>query len=293
MTTSSEWIGKKLGPYRIVEDLQSRGMTTVLKAIDETSGETVALKVLPAEVGRSSEYIRRFRREYSIMAELSHPNLMPIREYMAEDGYHFFSMPFISDPTLDTLLAPTNGRCTILPFPRLARIGIELLRALEYIHGLGLIHRDLKPVNIFVRPDDGILLADFGLVKAIRRTVITVTPTFLGTMAYASPEQIDVSAEVDQRSDLYQTGLILLQAAAGALPFPERDIEAMINIKCFSEGLASARSLNPDVPAALDAFITRSTKTEREKRFASATEMRQALEEIATGLGLDKGAVQP
>ena len=277
---SDELLGKVLGRYRIVEDLGSGGMTSVYKAINEDSGRTMAVKVLPSHLTRKPEYIRRFRREYKVMANLAHPNLVAIHEYDCTDGVHYYSMPFVAAPTLDRVMEAAPGRR--LPPLRVARIGVGLLSALEYIHEAGIIHRDLKPVNLFVEEGDHVLLADFGLAKAMRQTVITMQPTFMGTVEYASPEQIDVSATVDPRSDLYQTGLLLFQAAAGALPFPRRDIETMINEKCFKEGLAAVRTLEPSVPEGLDRVIQRATRTDPGERWQDARQMREALEALLT-----------
>jgi serine/threonine-protein kinase len=281
MTTTSDWIGKQLGRYRIVEDLGSGGMTSVFKAAVEDTGEVVALKVLPPNLTKNNEYVRRFKREYKVMAELVHPNLVRIHDYTSADGIHFYTMSFVTAPTLDRILKELAQASRSMPWRRVTRIGIGLLTALAYIHEAGIIHRDLKPVNLFVGDDDHVTLADFGLVKAMRQTAITVTPTFLGTIEYASPEQIDVSATVDHRSDLYQTGLLLFQSAAGKLPYNRRDIETMITEKCFKDGLASCRLINPEVPEELDAVLVKATRTDPAERFGSAAEMRAALERVA------------
>lgn len=272
---TDEFLGRVLGRYRLVQDLGSGGMTSVFKAVNEDTGAFAAVKVLPTHLTKNPEYVRRFRREYRVMSNLAHPNLVSIHEYDSTDGLHFYAMPFVEDPTLERILkdAP-GGRLSVA---RVVRIGSGLLQALGYIHDAGIIHRDLKPVNLFVSASDHVLLADFGLAKAMRQTVITMQPTFMGTIEYASPEQIDVSATVDHRSDLYQTGLMLFQAAAGGLPFPRRDIETMITEKCFKEGLAGVRTVNPDLSEAFEALIQKATRTDAAERFASAAEMREAL----------------
>jgi len=281
---SSEWIGRVLGRYRLLADLGSGGISSVFKAEETSTGRIVAVKILPANVTRNTEYLRRFRREYKIMAELDHPNLIRIEGHDEADGVFFYTMPFMEAPTLEEVLADCHQRKTTLPACRVVRIGIGLLEALEYIHDHGIIHRDLKPVNLFVGDNDHVILADFGLVKAVRQTAITVTPTFLGTIEYASPEQIDVSAKVDHRSDLYQTGLILFQAAAGRLPYNRRDIENIITEKCFKDGLIRVTTVNPSVPAALDEVLLRATRSDPEERFSSAREMRDALEGVGKTL---------
>lgn len=268
-------MGRLLGRYRVVEELGG-GMTSVFKAVSEDTGAFVAVKVLPQHLTSNPEYVRRFRREYKVMSNLAHPNLVPIHEYDCTDGMHFYAMPFVDAPTLEHLCK--GGR---LPPARVARIGVGLLQALGYIHEAGIIHRDLKPGNLFVGPEDHVLLADFGLVKSMRQTAITLQPTFMGTVEYASPEQIDVSANVDPRSDLYMTGLILFQAAAGALPFPKRDIETMITEKCFKPGLPGLRTVFPDAPEALEAVISKSTRTDPAERYATAADMRDALAALA------------
>ncbi|MBI4859324.1 MAG: serine/threonine protein kinase [Candidatus Riflebacteria bacterium] len=274
---SDEIIGKVLGRYRVTRDLGSGGMASVFEAQVIDSGEVVALKMLPIHMVKNPEYLRRFRREYRVMAELDHPNLVPIREFDEIDGVYFYTMPFVTCPTLDQVLAAHEARQAQVPPDRVARIGVGLMAALDYIHAKGIIHRDLKPVNVFVSDEDHVMLADFGLVKAMRQTAITMRPTFLGTIEYAAPEQIDVTATVDHRSDLYQAGLILFQMAAGRLPFNRRNIEAMIEEKCFKEGLTSPRLINPAIPEALSLVIQKSTRSDPVERHQSAVEMQQAL----------------
>jgi serine/threonine protein kinase len=277
-------VGQLLGRYRIEEEMGSSGgssvggMTTVYRAINEDTGEAVALKLLPAHFTRNPEYIRRFRREYKMMAGLDHPNLVSIREFDSHEGQHFYTMTLVKHPTLEWVLKEAPGER--LSPARSARVGISLLEALAYIHDEGIIHRDLKPANAFVTPEDHVILADFGLAKSMRQTAITMQPTFLGTIVYASPEQIDTSRELDHRADLYQAGLIVYLAAAGTLPYPKRDIESMIHEKCFKEGLNSARTLNPAIPQVLDDFLLKSTRTDSEERYQNAREMQAALKEL-------------
>jgi serine/threonine protein kinase len=283
-------VGKTLGRYKLVEELGSTGttsiggMATVFRATNEDTGEEVALKLLPANLTKKPEYIRRFRREYKLMSGLSHPNLVSIREYDSHEGQHFYTMSFVTWPTLETVLkdAPENKLSPL----RAARIGRELLDALVYVHGESIVHRDLKPANLFVSEDDRVLLADFGLAKGLRETAITLQPSFLGTIVYASPEQIDTSQNLDHRSDLYQLGLLVFLTVAGKLPYPKRDIETMIEEKCFKEGLASVRTVNAEVPEALDAWMIRATRTDPAERFQTAAEMRDALVAV-----IDSGAL--
>jgi eukaryotic-like serine/threonine-protein kinase len=290
----STLVGQRLGRYRIEEEMGSTGgssvggMTTVYRAVNEDTGETVALKMLPAHFTHNPEYIRRFRREYKMMSGLDHPNLVSIREYDSQDGQHFYTMTYVQHPTLEWVLKEAPGE-KLAP-ARAARIGISLLEALAYIHDEGIIHRDLKPANAFVTPDDQIILADFGLAKGMRQTAITMQPTFLGTIVFASPEQIDTSRDLDHRADLYQAGLIVYLMVAGGLPYPRRDIETMIHEKCFKEGLASARTLNPAVPEALDGWLLKSTRTDAAERYQNAREMQAALKDLLASGALGEGA---
>lgn len=272
-------VGARLGRYSLVEAAGQGSMASVFKARHEESGQIVALKILPGTITRDAERLRRFKREYRILSELDHPNIIRIFEYEADEteGCHFYTMQYLEHPTLKAIISRhvVDEERTV-PVDRAVRILANLLEGLEYIHGKDVVHRDVKPANCYVPPDDRTILADFGLVKATAMTAITMGPSFIGTPEYASPEQIMVDRNVDGRSDLYQAGLILYEMVAGRLPFGN-DLESILSDKCLADTIRSPREFNPGLPAGLECFILKSTAREAGQRYQTAREMGAAL----------------
>jgi serine/threonine-protein kinase len=273
-----EMIGKRLGKYTITEDLGKGAMAAVYKAREESSGKLVALKILPGQITRDAERLRRFKREYRILAELDHPNIIRLLDADEAEGFHFYTMEYLEHPTLRAVIRGQQRQP--MPVPRAAAILENLLRGLEYIHARQVVHRDVKPANCYIAPGDRTILADFGLVKATAMTAITMAPSFIGTPEYAAPEQIMIEKGVDARSDLYQAGLMFYELLAGQLPFSD-DLESIICEKCLQENIRSPREFNPALSPELEAFVMKATVREASLRHESATRMLESLRSLA------------
>ena len=235
-------------------------------------GARVALKVLLPELlaGTAAE---RFLREIRLARELDHPRIARILD-AGEDGWVvFYAMTFAEGPTLRSYL-DTRGA---LPPAELARVADDLLDALGYAHGRGIIHRDVKPENIVLAPGGAVLL-DFGIARAIEQSAgdrLTATGMTVGTAAYMSPEQIRGVA-VDHRSDLYAMGCLLYECASGTPPFHHSN-EAIVLRQHLLEAPPPLSSVCPDVTPQMALVVERALAKKPEERWPSADAMRAAL----------------
>ncbi|MGE0453618.1 MAG: protein kinase [Vicinamibacteria bacterium] len=202
------------GRYRILSQLGIGGMGVVYKARDTELDLEVALKVLRPDLGADPEWLERFRRELLLAREVSHKNVVRIHDIGESDGLRFLSMAFVAGRPLCDVLADEGP----LPPARAQRILRQLAAALGEAHAAGVVHRDLKPGNILLGPDDTAFVTDFGVARSLSHAALTATGVVVGTLDYLSPEQA-AGEQVDSRSDLYALGIVLFEMLTGELPF--------------------------------------------------------------------------
>ncbi len=266
-----ELIGKTIGRYRVVAKVGHGGMGDVYKAYQESLERTVAIKILPAALGRDETFRARFEREARSVAQLQHPNILNIYDYGEQDGLTYLVMEYARGGTLkDRITEP-------LPLEEVARIVGQVGAALAYAHKRGVIHRDVKPSNVLLTEDGRPLLADFGLAKMMEgSTELTASGMSVGTPEYMSPEQ-GQGMPVDHRADLYSLGVVLYEMVTGHKPYTA-DTPMAVIIKHMTETLPSPRLLRPDLPAAIERVIVRALAKAPGDRYASAEEMVAALD---------------
>jgi tetratricopeptide (TPR) repeat protein len=264
---------RRVGRYRVIELLGEGGMGRVLLAEDEALRRKVALKMLKRD-DESSQ--RRFVREAQAAARVSHPNVCPIFEVGEEGGRPFLAMELLPGETLSARL-----RRGPLPPPEALDLAEDLLSALGALHDAGVVHRDVKPSNLFLTPHGG-KLVDFGLARDLpgdvaRSIVSTADLTspglIIGTPGYMAPEQI-LGQAVDARADLFAAGIVLYEALTGRRPFPGDTAVAALSGTLYEDPppLVGSPAL-----AALDAPIRRALAKKPAERYASAREMAEAL----------------
>jgi serine/threonine-protein kinase len=261
--------------YRVIRLLGTGGMGAVYYASDPVLKRYVAIKQLLADpIAGQSAALRiqaQFQREAQILASLHHPNLPRVTDYFSEDDRHYLVMDYIEGQTLQELVrVNTDG----LEESQVLDWADQLLSALEYIHAHHLIHRDIKPANIRRTPDGRIFLVDFGLVKSYDPNDPRTTAMIhgIGTPEYSPPEQYDPASHTDERSDIYSLGATLYHMLTGQAPVSVT--RRTSDPEAFRAPRATKAGISPEV----ERIILRAMEMERAKRFASASNMRAALQ---------------
>jgi serine/threonine-protein kinase len=261
------------GQYTVDREIGQGGAARIFLARDR-SGRKVALKILRPEY-LSSVATDRFLREIQFTARLKHPHIAELLDSGESDWLVYYVMPFIEGPSLREVI---NSRRQLTVADTL-RIGCELLDALAHAHECGIIHRDVKPENVILSPELGVVLLDLGIARAIVSSIaerITRTDITVGSSAYMSPEQINASQEIDPRSDLYAVGCILFECLVGRPPFVRRQEMVVLQLH-LTEPAPDVRALRPDVPPNLAAAIATALAKRPEERCQSAHEMQNIL----------------
>jgi len=265
-------VGKTLGKkYHVVEQIGHGGMVTVFKAHEPALDRYLAIKVLSPQQAASPGFSERFAREAKAVAQLNHPNILPIIDFGQEEGLSYIVMKCVSGGTLKERLA--TG---LVDLAETARIIEQIAAALDHAHGRGIIHRDVKPSNVLLDEGDWVQLADFGLAKMMfGDESITGSGTSIGTPDYMSPEQ-GQGLPLDHRTDLYSLGVILYEMATGRLPY-EAETPMGVIVKHISEPLPPPRQANPAIPEEVEAVIVKTLAKDPADRYDSAGEMARAL----------------
>ncbi|MFI9414845.1 serine/threonine-protein kinase [Nocardia gamkensis] len=264
------------GHYRLDRLLGSGGMGEVWLAHDTTADRAVALKVLTTAYAADPKFRQRFTREARLAAQVRGPHLVPIHSFGELDGRLYIDMEFIEGSDVAALLR----RAGRLEPERAIEIVVQTAAALDIAHRAGLVHRDVKPSNIMVTPDGTAYLIDFGTAQRSDQPAITATGNVVGTLAYMAPERFDGSAV--PQSDQYSLACVLYECLTGRRPFDDGDPPRMLRAHLMqTPPLASA--LNPALPPALDAVITRGMAKDPALRWSSAGELASAGYAALTG----------
>ena len=255
--------------FELLGELGRGGMADVYHARDRHTGADLAVKIIHARTIEDEEALARFAREARTTSRLEHPNIVSVlttREL--EDGSLALVMPYVPGVTLRDMLRRRGP----LPYDQLQRILRDVATALGAAHDAGIVHRDVKPENIFVDARDGrSLLSDFGIARAIdSETAVTKTGMAIGTPAYMSPEQID-GRNVDGQSDIFSLGLVGWEMASGRRPWAGESLYSVI-YKQINEELPPISQLDPDLPRNLVLAIEGALTKDRTVRWASANE---------------------
>ncbi len=262
-----------LGQYKIVREIGKGGMGVIYKALNPANQKSVAIKVLPPMmVDRVT--VERFHREVQAMVKLKHPNMIEVYESSMEHGKHFIVMEFIDGENLKNMIKAKGP----LPIATCLKIAVQVADALAHMHQSGMIHRDIKPANIMIMPDGRVKLMDYGLVKILGMTSVTIEGASLGTVEYMSPEQI-TGEGVDARTDIYSLGITIYEMVTGRLPFKGETIQEVLR-KHQSETPPSARQIRPSVPMELELTINKTIAKNAKDRYSTAEILKNDLQKI-------------
>jgi len=287
----------RLGPYRVLDVLGEGGMGIVLKAEEPQPRRLVAIKVMRPE--RTTHHSRqRFLREGQALASVEHERVVPVYRVDEVRGVPFLVMPLLLGESLRERLR-RDGRA---PLAEVLRIGREVAEGLAAAHAAGLIHRDVKPSNIWLRgPEARVVLLDFGLARlasgttgagpgGVDETDLTSIGSVLGTVGYMAPEQA-AGKEVDSRADLFSLGCVLYELAVGERPFTGPDALVILSALANHEP-PPPREVRADVPAALSALIVRLLAKSPERRPQAAPQVVTALKAIEQRAGDDPATTE-
>jgi len=264
-------VGKRIGNYRILEEIGRGGMGVVYAAEDERLGRTVAFKALPPEYTTDPVRRERLTREARAAAALSHPAIATIFYLEEIDGELYIISELVRGRTLREEL-----RDGPLPPSQLLHVLISIADAVQYAHEHGIVHRDLKPQNIMVEKDGHVVVMDFGIAHSGQSRGVTQTGAFLGTPDYMSPEQARTE-DVDGRSDIFSLGLIFYEMLTGKLPFTGKTVlETMF--KRTTERAIPPAEVERSVSKDANDIVTKCLEIDREKRYQNVTELLRDLD---------------
>ena len=263
-------IGQTLGQYRIIEQIGQGGMATVYKAYQPSLDRYVAVKILPPYFAHEPGFAMRFTREARAVARLNHPNILPIYDFGQQDDLSYIVMKYVEAGTLKYMMGEP------LALDVTADIIRQIASALDHAHQRGILHRDVKPSNVLMDEGRWVLLTDFGLAKMVEGSVaLTASGVGVGTPAYMAPEQ-GQGEPVGARADIYSLGVVLYEMLTGRVPF-EAETPMAVVIKHITEPLPLPRSINPQLPDAVERIILKALAKNPDDRFASTIEMANAL----------------
>jgi serine/threonine-protein kinase len=255
------------GRYEILERIADGGMSTVYRARRIGDGVVVALKILRDQYAQDREFVERFTREARAAEALAHPHIVRVFESGRDQDVYFIAMEYVEGVNLKEHLRRI-GRLEPGDAERLAR---SVCEALDYAHGQGIVHRDIKPQNVLLATDGAVKVTDFGIARALSAVTITQTGTVLGSVQYLSPEQAR-GGGVGRASDIYALGVVLYEMLTGHLPFAG-DSPIAIALKHLHDTPPSPRAVEPSVPRRLEGIVLKAMAKRSEDRYRSAREM--------------------
>jgi serine/threonine protein kinase len=268
---NDDLIGQTLGHCLIEAMLGQGGMARVYRGRQANLDRDVAIKVLPPYYAADPAFVERFKLEARAMARLSHPNIVTVHDTGEENGRLFIIMEYVGGGTLKDRMLP------LLAVREVTRIMHEVASALSYAHLMGIVHRDVKPVNVLMDASGRAVLSDFGIAKVLATSAaLTHAGAGVGTPEYMSPEQCR-GGQVDARSDIYALGVMLYEMLTGHTPFEADNYTALAHSHIY-EPVPPPSRYNPRISPAVQSVILKALEKEPAQRFQTATDMAATLE---------------
>jgi serine/threonine protein kinase len=268
------------GRYEIIEELGKGGMGRVFRVFDKKIEEEIALKFLNPEIAADKQTVERFRNELKFARRVIHKNVCRVFDLNDAEGVLFITMEYVPGENLKSLVR-RSGQLTVEKSISIAR---QLSEGLAEAHGLGLIHRDLKPQNIMIDKQGQARIMDFGIARSLTTAGTTEAGLVMGTPEYMSPEQIS-GEDVDQRSDIYSLGVILYEMVTGRAPF-SGETPLSLAMKHKTEAPKDPTAINAQIPRELSRVILKCLEKDKIRRYQSAGELREDLGKVEQGTAL-------
>ncbi|HQU90923.1 MAG TPA: serine/threonine-protein kinase [Pyrinomonadaceae bacterium] len=264
-------IGRVIGNYKIVEKLGEGGMGAVYKGIDTMLDREVAVKALKPELASQTAIVERFRKEAVTLAKLHHPNIATLYSMFRQGEELFMVLEYVRGRCLDDIIARRGAMDASEVMP----VFCQILDGINHAHEFGIIHRDIKPGNMILTDNGTLKVLDFGIARLLGSNRMTRAGHVIGTLEYMAPEQVK-GLDTDARSDTYALGMMLYEVLTGRTPFDtDNEFELM---KMQTEMMPPLpRSINPNIPQAIEEVIVRSIQKDPDLRFQTAGEFRDAV----------------
>jgi len=270
-------ISSTIGEYRLVGKLGEGGMGEVYQGVHSKIGRVVAIKILN-QASAGPQFVERFLNEARIQAGLQHNNIATLYDFLEYNGKPCIIMEYIEGQTLTECI--TSWGC--LPLADAIRYFQSIVEAIDYVHGRGIVHRDIKSNNVKITPTGQVKLLDFGIAKSGASPSLTVTGAFIGTLQYLSPEQLQ-GGFADARSDIWALGVLLYEMTTSHLPFEATTLGELYQ-KISKANYTPATTMNQSVPREVQSIITRCLKKNAGDRYQSARDLLQDVNRVAAGL---------
>ncbi|MBX3324794.1 MAG: serine/threonine-protein kinase [Nitrospira sp.] len=265
------------GKYEVQQEIAQGAMGIVYKALDQKLNRVVALKVVHPHLTSDTSFLQRFLREARAMARLQHDNIVTIYSVEQDQGTQFMVMEYFPGTNLHGRMQPNTG----LPVAQALSITHQIAKALSYAHAHGIIHRDVKPANVLVGPNDHVKLTDFGIAAALDEAPLTTAGQLIGTLLYMSPEQAK-DAGLDGRSDLYSLGLMLYEMLTGTHPRRGLSNTAVLGMLA-NEAASPTLSFSSEIPSNVQTLVKDLLRYRPIERVKDAQQLIDRLDTIETG----------
>lgn len=250
--------------YELIERIGDGGMAAVYRAHDQLLDRYVAVKILHPQFANDEDFIIRFKKEAQAAAKLSHTNIVNIYDVGEWEEKHFIVMEYVEGETLKCKIQ-RDGKLSIRDT---LNISAQISEALEHAHTHNLIHCDIKPHNILIKPNGQVKVADFGIARAASSSTMTYSGNVVGSVHYISPEQAQGNS-ITPKSDIYSLGVVIYEMLTGQVPFKGENVVS-IALKHLQETPVPVHELRPDVPPIVEAIVLKAMEKDPQKRFSSS-----------------------